>query len=273
MLEKRGLIDSDIFSHTAFGTPWTAHEWLSEIVMAVVHKAAGLEGLLCFFLLIAAISIWLLYKITEKNAHPWLAFVCVALAVTISQGHLAARPHLFTWLFTIITLAILNSGGKRLYWLPLITVIWANLHGGFILGLALQVIFIVGSCLQSYLVDRIPYREILHRQRTPVLVLILSILAVGMNPFGYELLAFPFQVSKGVFSEMINEWQAPNLQTMWYFRFYLVALVLLISLKKSAVTWTERLLIVFFFNAALTHIRHVSLMLMALTPLHCQDAR
>jgi hypothetical protein len=53
---------------------------------------------------------------------------------------------------------------------------------------------------------------------------------------------------------------------MWYFRYYLVALVLLVSLRKSAITWTERLLIVFFLNAALTHIRHVGLMLMALTP-------
>ena len=57
---------------------------------------------------------------------------------------------------------------------------------------------------------------------------------------------------------MISEWKAPNLQDMWYFRFYLLALVLLISLRKSAVTWTERLLIVFFLNAALTHIRHVA---------------
>jgi hypothetical protein len=65
---------------------------------------------------------------------------------------------------------------------------------------------------------------------------------------------------------MINEWKAPDLQDLWYFRFYLVALVMLISFAKSAVTWTERLLIVFFLNAALTHMRHISLMLMALTP-------
>ena len=46
-----------------------------------------------------------------------------------------------------------------------------------------------------------------------------------------KLLLFPFQVSKGVFSVMINEWKAPDLQEMWYFRFYLVALVFLISIS------------------------------------------
>ena len=63
---------------------------------------------------------------------------------------MAARPHLFTWLFMVVTLAILTTGGKRLYWLPAVMLIWANLHGGFILGLVLQVIFIVGSVLESY---------------------------------------------------------------------------------------------------------------------------
>jgi hypothetical protein len=65
---------------------------------------------------------------------------------------------------------------------------------------------------------------------------------------------------------MIGEWKAPNLQDMWYFRFYLVALVLLIASARNSMTWTERLLIVLFLNAALTHIRHISLMLIALTP-------
>ncbi|MBE0576189.1 MAG: hypothetical protein IH613_09865 [Desulfuromonadales bacterium] len=266
MLEQQSLIDSDIFSHTAFGTPWTAHEWLSEIIMAGIHNVAGLEGILCFFLLIAALSFWLLFKITEKYANQWVTLGCVALALTFSQGHLAARPHMFTWLFMLITLAILTSGGKWLYWLPVVMVVWANLHGGFILGLVLQMIFILGSVLENHFSLKTPWHETLRLQKLPAVVLLLCILAVGLNPFGYELLAFPFQVSKGVFSVMINEWKAPNLQDMWYFRLYLVALVLLISLAKSSVTWTERLLIVFFLNAALTHMRHVSLMLIALTP-------
>jgi hypothetical protein len=266
MLEEHSLVDSDIFSHTAFGAPWTAHEWLSEIIMAFIHNVAGLEGILCFFLFIVSLSFWLLFKLTEKNANQWVTFGCVALALAFSPSHMAARPHLFTWLFMLLTLTALNARGRHLYWLPVITMFWANLHGGFILGLALQSIFILGSGLDNYLADKTPYRDILRRQKAPALVLLLSICAVGLNPFGYELLIFPFVVSKGVFSQMIGEWKAPNLQDMWYFRFYLVALVLLITSARNSMTWTERLLIVFFLNAALTHIRHVSLMLIALTP-------
>jgi len=263
MLEQGHLIGSDFFSHTASGTPWTAHEWLSEIIMASINNIAGLEGLLCFFLLIVALSFWLLYKITEKGANQWVTFGCVVLALIFSPIHMAARPHMFTWLFMLITLAILISGGKSLYWLPAVTMVWANLHGGFILGIVLQIIFITGDAIENRLGS---LREILQKQKVPGLVLLLSVFAIGFNPFGFELLLFPFQVSKGVFSVMINEWKAPNLQELWYFRFYLVALVMLISFAKSTVTWTERLLIIFFLNAALTHIRHMSLMIMALTP-------
>lgn len=266
MLDKQSLIDRDIFSHTVYGTPWTAHEWLSEIIMASIHKIAGLEGVLCFFLLIASLSFWLLFKITEKNANQLVALGCVALALAFSHGHLVARPHMFTWLCMLITLSVLITGGKRLYWLPALMVVWANLHGGFIIGLVLQGIFIVGAGIENLKIIKTSYREFLGQVKVPAVVLLLSVIAIGLNPFGYELLAFPFQVSKGVFSVMINEWTSPNLQEMWSFRLYLVAFVLLISFTGRAISWTERLLIVFFLNAALTHIRHISLMLIVVTP-------
>jgi hypothetical protein len=266
MLDQQSLLDRDIFSHTAFGTPWTAHEWLSEIIMASIDRLAGLEGLFCFFLLIVSLTFWLLYKVTEKNANRWVTLGCVSLALFFSFSHMAARPHLFTWLFTVLTLTILTSANRRLYWLPVIMAIWANLHGGFFLGLVLQIIFIFGAVLESCLTAKEPFECALRRVKTPVFVLLVSILATGLNPFGFELLAFPFQVSAGVSSVMIAEWRAPDLSVMWSFRFYLLALILLVSLKRSSVSWTERLLIVFSVNASLVHIRYISTMLITLTP-------
>ena len=264
MLESGQLIDQDIFSHTAYGTPWTAHEWLSEIIMATVHKLAGLEGLICFFLFLVALTFWLLFKITERHASERVAVCTVALAFLLGKMHLAARPHLFTWLFMVVTLALLTSGGKRLFWLPVIMVIWVNLHGGFVLGLVLQAVFIIGAFIDDHLRETLPLREALNRQKIPAIILILSILLVGVNPFGYALLLFPFHVSDGVFALFINEWKAPDLQSMWYLRLYLVGLFLLFASSKS--TWTERLLCLFFLNAALTHIRHFGLLAMAMAP-------
>ena len=266
IIEQGALITQDTFSHTAFGQPWTSHEWLAEIIMAGLHEIAGLEGVACFFLFLVSLSFWMLFKTTEKTAKPWITVFCLAIAVVLSASHMSARPHLFTWLFTMLTLAILTRGGKHLYWLPLIIIPWANLHGGFVLCLVLQGIFIAGQVLDDFFVTHQPLRESLQKQKNALLVFSLCLVTCCINPFGYELLLFPFQVTKGVFSKIITEWNPPDFQARWYFRYYLIGLVLLVSFARSRVNWTERLLLLFFLNAALTHVRHFSLMVMVFTP-------
>jgi hypothetical protein len=89
---------------------------------------------------------------------------------------------------------------------------------------------------------------------------------VGCNPFGYSLLWFPFQVSADVFSQNIAEWQAPNLQEMWYVRVWLIMLAVLIASQGRRIPWAWRLLLVFFIYQALGHIRHLSVAAMFLAP-------
>lgn len=266
IIEQGALITQDTFSHTAFGQPWTSHEWLAEIIMAGLHEIAGLEGVACFFLFLVSLSFWVLFKTTEKTARPGITLFCLAIALALSASHMSARPHLFTWLFTMLTLAILFQGGKHLYWLPLMIIPWANLHGGFVLCLVLQVIFIVGQVLDDSFVAHQPFRESLQKQKMALVVFFLCLVTCCINPFGYELLLFPLQVTKGVFSKIISEWNPPDFQARWYFRYYLIGLVLLVSCARSRVNWTERLLLLFFLNAALTHVRHFSLMVMVFTP-------
>ncbi|MBW2478192.1 MAG: hypothetical protein JRE63_12805, partial [Deltaproteobacteria bacterium] len=188
------------------------------------------------------------------------------IALAFSFSHMTARPHLFSWLCLLITLNILLVGGNYLCWLPLISVVWANLHGSFILCLVLQFIFICGTFLESQPINKINVLSALKRLRKPIAIFVISIIVCGLNPFGYELLVFPFAVSKGIFSEIIAEWQPPNTQGMWYFRYYILALLVFYSLSNNAVTWTERLLALFFVNAALLHIRHISLLVLVLSP-------
>ena len=266
MLENHALLTHDIFSHTAINTPWTAHEWLSEIIMAGVHRLAGLEGVIVLFILLVSMTFWLLFRICEQIAGEKIALLCVSLALLFSGSHLTARPHLFTWLFLVLSLALLVSRSKWIYWLPLIMLCWANMHGGFVLGLLLQGIFIIGFFLCKRLEEHCATGTILHQLKHPVIVLILSLVAVGINPFGYKLLLFPFHVTSNVFSANISEWLAPDFQQFWYFRYFLVLLILLLSFRSIGISWKDRLLLLFFLNAALTHSRNISLLLIVMAP-------
>ncbi|WP_027714271.1 hypothetical protein [Desulfuromonas sp. TF] len=266
MVDNNALLTSDIFSHTANGTRWISHEWLSEVLMALLHRAAGLGGVVCGALLLVSLSFWILFRVTRQFAGKWVSLLCVSLAYYLCGTHLAARPHLFSWFFITVTLAILLKGGRWLYGLPFITVIWANMHGGFIFGLLLQAFFISGSLLDGLADKKLPWTSRFIHLKSPLIVLAISIAASGINPFGFELLLFPLQVTKEIFVTSIPEWQSPDLRLLWQFRYFLIFLFLVMSFRGSSLSWTERLLFVFFINAALMHARNISVMVIILTP-------
>ena len=274
MLERGEIITNDIYSHTAAGKAWTAHEWLAEIIMAAVHQLAGLSGVVIFYFFIVALSFWILFKIARQcGANDWLSLFAVSLALGMALTHLLARPHIFTWLFGLLTLYLLLKGGRALFFLPLLMIPWVNLHGGFALGLVLQGLFLAGSVLDRLLsaVPRPDWRTLWEDEyKTHGIVLLLSLAATGINPFGYRLLFFPFEVSQGVFSTVISEWMSPSLQYFWHFRLYLLGLFFLLFFSGPRISWFNRLLLLFWVNAALTHSRHISIVGLFLTPLLVQ---
>lgn len=272
MLLDGAILTRDVFSHTASGKPWTAHEWLSEIIMATIHGFSGASGVVVFFFLLATLSFWLLYITVRAKSSEWFALIFVILAFVLSLNHLLARPHIFTWFLGGLSFFLLLKNNRSLLWLPLITIVWANLHGGFILGLVLQGIFILGHYLECGCPrGKTTFLNWIRNQKYSLLVFLMSIVAVGLNPFGYSLYLFPFQVSSGIFSQEIVEWLPPNMQKQWIFRCYLLFLIFLFSYKNVFATWTDKLLIIFFINAALIHQRHIGVAAYYLAPFLAQS--
>lgn len=268
MIEQGRLLTSDIFSHTAYGASWTAHEWLAEVIMGGLHLLAGLPGVVIFYCLLAALSFWLLFRLAREIGGDWPSFLVVSFALILAARHLLARPHIFTWLLGILTLFLLLRGRPRhLYALPLLTAFWANVHGAFAVGLFLQAVFLAGPVL-----DRWPgwrksaWLALLAEKKHALIVLALSAAAVGLNPFGFALYLFPFQVSTPLFMTSINEWLGTNFQTHWPARFYLLFFFFLLLANREKIPWAERLLLLFWVNAALAHARHVSLAGILLVP-------
>ena len=267
MLREGRILTTDIFSHTAFGKPWVAHEWLAEIIMGKLYALTGLPGVVIFYFLLISGTFWMLLRIANDRLNEWFSFLCIFPAFVLSYSHLLARPHIFTWFLGTISLWILLKGGTKLYILPFVMILWANLHGGFVIGLVLQAIFIVGNILEhgpEGSSNKI--QSILNDYKTPLIVFFLSVIATGINPFGYKLLLFPFSLTKNVFANGISEWLAPNLKGMWYFRFYILCFIGLLLFRKKRISWSSILLLFFFLNESFTYVRFVSLAGILLTP-------
>jgi len=155
----------DIFSYTVPGKPWFAWEWLWDVTFACIYNRAGLAGVVLVSLVVLSVTMALLFRLTRRRSRNVLvAFVITTVAVTGSSLHWLARPHLFTLLFGVIFYSILErvkdaqetgqiERARRLLWtLPVLSILWTNFHGGFLLGIILTGCYGAGE-LAGWLVD------------------------------------------------------------------------------------------------------------------------
>jgi hypothetical protein len=141
VLAQRHLIFYDHYSYSAPGHLWLNHEWLSEVLMGAIYNAFGTVGLnLMKFACSAATILFLALAMEDTESPARIQFAILIAASAPLAMHLQFRPQIFTFVLMSSILAILsryNYRGRAPVWLAIpILAVWANLHGGFIMGLA-----------------------------------------------------------------------------------------------------------------------------------------
>ncbi len=143
MLATGHVIRHDPFSFTFAGRPWVADQWLAECGMAVVHRFLGWDGLLlATATILAAVYAWLAVRLARSGLHrlPTLLLLAVVLLLGVPQFHV--RPLVFTIALLGVTFAWLvdveagRKSPRQLWWLVPLFVLWTNLHGGMLGGIA-----------------------------------------------------------------------------------------------------------------------------------------
>src|ERR1019366_1452564 len=133
----------DVFSFTKPGAPWFAWEWLSDVLFAKLNALGGLQVVVLFSILLVSTIFAALFLLVRRKSNPFVAFVVTMVAAASSSVHWMARPHLFTLLFLVIfyaALELVREGRTRLLGvpilaaLPVISILWTNLHAGFFVG-------------------------------------------------------------------------------------------------------------------------------------------
>lgn len=150
ILHRGSLVFHDPFSYTRPGAPLVPYEWLSEVLFALAHRAAGLAGVAVFSAVIFAASVALVVRfLLRRRVEPFLAYSVGLAAAALASAHLLARPHLFTMLGAVLLLERLDTDTPRPLWpVALLFLLWANLHGGFLFGLLLIAAYVAGDALE-----------------------------------------------------------------------------------------------------------------------------
>lgn len=154
ILNSGQIPTQDVFSHTMTGAPFVPHEWLSEVLFALAHRAAGLNGVawLTAAVLASAYAI-LAIGLRRLGARAIVALAGAFGAAMVGALHMLTRPHIFTLLFFTIFVVGLEdyrrTGRRRALWLlPLLMIAWANAHGAFIAGIVLVALYCAGAVLE-----------------------------------------------------------------------------------------------------------------------------
>jgi hypothetical protein len=270
--EQRSVPHTDPFSYTRAGQPWVAHEWLTELLLYQLQRAAGWGGLIVLFAAIVSAAFFLLYL--RCGPAPYVAGVATLGAAWATVPLWGVRPQVLSLLLTSLWLLILERSQRHpkiLWWTLPLTLLWVNLHAGFALGLALSALFLAGDWIERAL--GWSTHKTAPRLRTAAFILFLDLLLVPLNPNGLRMFWYPIETLRSsAMRNYIAEWASPNFHHPEYWPFLVIVLVTFAVLSWSRLPARPRdlLLLVVSFYAGLGSIRLTPLFVLIAVPLVCQ---
>jgi hypothetical protein len=159
IVENAALPHLGILSRTAAQRPWVAYSWGYEVLLSKAYAWFGLIGIGTFGTLltvgVAAASYWMLRRLSGRF---WVSCILAAITCAAFLFNGAPRPVFFSYILFCIVLSLLFESQRTgrvqiLYWLPLVFLLWANLHIQFIYGL-----FTVGLFVAAQLALELSYK-------------------------------------------------------------------------------------------------------------------
>jgi hypothetical protein len=264
----------DSFSATMSGQPWYAWEWLYDLVMGWIHNHAALNGVVFLSALVISATLALVFRFTlRRGANIAFSLVFFVLCALVSSIHFLARPHVVGWLLTIGWFWVLETSRsarskRRLLWLPLLMILWTNLHGGFLLGFVLLGIYLIGDLLQL-LQCRTSEQHAVVRKSILTLGAITGLCAVAslVNPYGFKLHVHVYQyLTNRFFMQHIDEFRRPDLHAAPAQAFLLMIALAIVAIivARGRLRWVEWLLMLFGLFSGMYAARNLPLASMLL---------
>lgn len=199
IVHQHKVLRQDLFSSTTFGQPWMDHEWLAELPFYLGWKLFGMQGVfLVTIVLIETVLLGIFRLAYEHSRSAMAAFIASSLAIVPASVSFGPRTLLFGWICLIAELALLLSFRNRrdrTWLLPPLFMIWVNLHGSWMIGIVLLSIFVVCGLVEGswglVYARRWSRKELIRLARMSLL----SVLALFINPYGWRLVLFPFDMA------------------------------------------------------------------------------
>lgn len=265
--ETGGVLRHDIFSFTQTKPLWIDHEWGASTIFYAMADHLGDFGLIFLKILLVFGTLFIISKTIElknkePNQHLNFLFYLVGFLAMFNGFASMVRCQIFTFFFFALWLYILErvriKGSKILWLLPIIMLFWANIHGGFVVGLIVLALYTIGEYLNG------------EKTLKYLITLGCSLLIPFINPYGVDFIKYMLQAAT-MKRTHIQEWHAtPLLGTIKDWFWFKLSLLFLsgsyaFSLRGKGKPFdkTKALILLFTLYAALAHIKHQPLFVIA----------
>jgi hypothetical protein len=270
--DNHAVPHTEFFSYTANGAPLVAHEWLSELLFWAVRGVVGLAALAVLVGLVTWSGLLALAWIARQHgASGFNVGVVLLLGAKAMQPITGTRPQMLTFALICWTLFLLDRhlrrGGRGIWLLVPLVVLWANLHAGFAVGLG-----ILAAALAAGLVDAWWRHQLNAVQRTRLVTaataLLLCAAAALINPNGLDLYRYALLGSTPAAHQLIQEWQRPDFTTlaMLPLALLIVATAMSMAVSRRRLRPSQVVLAVIGAGAALLAVRNIAIAVALLSP-------
>ena len=282
ILDHHAVPQTDIYSFSKPGQPWYAWEWLTDVMDGALHRMAGLKGIvLAAAIIIAVFSTTLIQRMVWRGTNLLIALMIALLGVGSSSIHFLARPHVWTLLLLSLSVWMIEADRRkasaRIWWLVPITMVWTNLHGGFLALIAVLGLAAVGTVIEMILDAPAELRfkpaGLITSLRAGVRYgsLAAACAAISLvNPYGWNLHKHVLEYLRSDWIKtVIQEFQSPSFrnENMMQFEALLLIGLIVAGAQFRNRKIVEGLWIVFWAHMALASVRHVPVFVTVTAPI------
>jgi hypothetical protein len=271
MVDHRQVVSQDLFTFTVSGKQWIDPEYTTEIIAYLLFKVGGLTLVSLGFAAVTFVGFLLIWRrVGLEMSNTVIAAIAIGIAGLGGAEVWGPRPQMITFTFTCLELLwldrYLRGKSRAIYWLPLVMVAWANLHGGFLFGLV--PVGVAAFVEAVHWIRRVDGDEHKRRVRNLILIFVACVVAAVLNPRGINLYGYVIQPQfSGVQQSFIAEWQSPNFHVLEERGFELMLLLIPIAFVLRRPSLWDVCLTLAVSYLALSAVRHSALFVAAETPM------
>ena len=277
IVKNRAIPKYDLYSYTAAGHKYIDSQWLFQVILYIFYLLGGISGLFLLQIIVLSLAYYFLILTGWDNKNYIVFFLIGYLSLMVSYERFIIRPEMFTILFITVYMFILEKyretkNEKILYIIPVIQLLWTNIHGLFILGWIIMLIYI-GS---EYISGKIDFKYFSRNSFSKphynklFMIAVLTVIVSFITPYGKEGITYPFllytEISDPAHSWMrsVGELQPPLSLTiksvsLMFYKILIVVTLISFVLNYRKIRLSYLIITSVFFYLSLLAQRNIAL--------------